>query len=568
MSSVSDATSRKQDAYEMERKKSNEAHEREMQDEKENYEKQLRSRNEEYNQRLLEIRKEAQGDVQKLKENLYDRYGKIRNNEALALKAEKDQLETYREELDRSTERKINRIEKMAGDRVERVENTRNDGIEAALTAQRKSHMQEVAALQNELAQYRNSDKDVERDRAAAIKQTVEEYEGKNIDERERIVNSYERQIDRLHQKQEELGDHYSRQLNDMTFAANESARRQVRAQKEEFSKMDHERQVQLKRVEEHFDQAVKDERRRNDRVTNTLIVQNSDEKEKAIQQKDVTYQQFIKDNKDKTDQERMALEAEVKTLKTTGDSTKVSPYVVEKIRKNSEERYYTQLKAESDVNKANLLAIRARDAEDRQALQDQYRESLNRHSKEARRSQDVEKRQFLMAYDDLQQLRTDEKQEVEARYSGSMERAQKKRALETTLEQKRHRDAMEEQREALHGEKIRTEDELNLKNKADHREWNARFNDLRRDYERKMADAKDAHDVKVSEMQYEFDKKLRDSDRRGSKALDDRVKMYEHLLKQQEIAYKEKERFLTEHYEEELDRMKRTNARLIQKKS
>ena len=71
-----------------------------------------------------------------------------------------------------------------------------------------------------------------------------------------------------------------------------------------------------------------------------------------------------------------------------------------------------------------------------------------------------------------------------------------------------------------------------------------------------------------MGDLRIEYDKKLRDMDRTSKRTLDDRVRAYEFQIKQQELAFKERERFLSEHYEEELDTMKRTNAHLIQKKS
>jgi hypothetical protein len=551
MSSVTDARTRLQDNYELERSKNNESHERELQDEKQNYEQQLRSRNDEYNKRLVEIRGEAQSDVRKLKENLYDRYGKIRNNEALALSSEKEQLSRYKDELDRTTERKVDRVEKLAEARVARATDNEGNKVEEALAAQQKSHQREVSELQNELSEYRNSGRDVEREAAEARQRVVQESEGQTVDERNRIVDAYERTIRKLSQKQDELGEHYNQRLSEQSFAARENARTQVRAQKDEFTKIDHDRQKRIDLLEQHFDQEVKNERTRNDRTTNTLISQSSNEKEKALQNKDQTYQSFLKENKTRTDTERTALEQEVRTLKTTGDATKVSPFVVDKIHKNAEERYYQALKSETEVNAANLSAARARDADDRQALQTRYAEAFQNHARESQRGQDVEKRQFLSAYDDLQHLREDEKRDFQTRYSSTVERAENKRALESTVEQKRRRDELDEQRELLRGEKVRAEEELLLRNKSETREWASRYHELRRDFERQLGEIQDAHDIKVTEMRYDFDKKLRDSDRKSTRALDDRVKMYEHQIKQQELAFKEKERFLTEQYEE-----------------
>ncbi|MBS1958524.1 MAG: hypothetical protein JST80_03545 [Bdellovibrionales bacterium] len=568
MSSVSDATTRLQESYDLERKQSREANERREEERNEKYEDQLRAKKEEYNARLNRIRTDAQADVRKLKEEMYDKSGKSTNRAYQEQQETKNQLARYKEDLDRDADRKINRIERSARERAAKAESSEGDRVEQALAAQRHSHAREIADMKDEIARYRVDPRDIDAERAKAREESVTEYESNNIKERDRIVDAYEKSIDKMHQKQEEMDDHYSRRLVENSANANAKSERQLRNQKEEFTKIDRERQDQINRLEDHYDEEIRKEKSRNDRTTNTLITQNSTDKEKALQRQGETYDKYIKDTKNKTDFERTSLEADNRMLRTTSDPTRVSPYVVDKIEKKAEMRYYTQLQEANDVNQRNLDATRARDQADRQDLRDHYNESLSSKARDQQRSQDLEKRQFLGAYDDLQHLRESERQETKNRYDASMTRTLNKQALDDSLNQKRHKEELKTQRDTLHDDRMRSEDEINLKNKENTRSLTARINEQRRDYERKMAEERDLHDTRIQEMRFEYDKKLRDESRKANKNLEDRVKSYEHQIRQQELAFKEKERFLTEHYEEEIDRMKNTNARLIQKKS
>ena len=99
-------------------------------------------------------------------------------------------------------------------------------------------------------------------------------------------------------------------------------------------------------------------------------------------------------------------------------------------------------------------------------------------------------------------------------------------------------------------------------------RDWATKTNELKRDFDAKLAEERENHEAQMKLLRTEDDKKLRDQDRTAKRILDDKVHSYEYMIEQQELAFKEKERFLTEHYEEELDKMKRTNAHLIEKKS
>ena len=134
--------------------------------------------------------------------------------------------------------------------------------------------------------------------------------------------------------------------------------------------------------------------------------------------------------------------------------------------------------------------------------------------------------------------------------------------------QEKRNQMALQEQRDSLREEKNREVEDLKLDSHLKDRQWAIKVNDQRRELEKKLAMEKDAHEREVAGLKSEFQKKLHEQDRDSKRIVEEKDRSLKHQLKQQDLAYKEKERFLVEHYEEELDRMKRTNAHLIAKKS
>jgi hypothetical protein len=200
--------------------------------------------------------------------------------------------------------------------------------------------------------------------------------------------------------------------------------------------------------------------------------------------------------------------------------------------------------------------------------MKNDFEKKYTEWNKGNQKNRDLETKSFLSSYQDLQSQKDSEVTKLQSHQAQVFQATALKHAQDLNLQQQKNVDEMDAQRENFHAEKSNLQDDLEFQQKTQDREWTMKYNDVRRDYEKKLSDERDQHEMTVGEIKLEYDKKLRDQDRRSSRLTDDRIKAYEYQIKQQELAFKEKERFLTEHYEEELDKMKHTNARILQTKS
>src|SRR4051812_42880860 len=106
MSTIS-STQRMQDAYDAERAQARENSEEELSRAKEDYEKNLTEAKKDYNERLLREREEAQGDVRKLKDEMYDRKGKRVADDSSDYQRDRAEFSRYREETEKDAARRI-----------------------------------------------------------------------------------------------------------------------------------------------------------------------------------------------------------------------------------------------------------------------------------------------------------------------------------------------------------------------------------------------------------------------------------------------------------------------------
>ena len=97
---------------------------------------------------------------------------------------------------------------------------------------------------------------------------------------------------------------------------------------------------------------------------------------------------------------------------------------------------------------------------------------------------------------------------------------------------------------------------------------FSARQNELIREYEKKLADQKSESDVQIADLKSALAVSQREADRRTRQALEEQSKGYEQRIAQNEFQTKERERVISQNYQDELEKVKRSNALLIQKKS
>lgn len=546
MSQVSDASSyqnstqRLQDSLEAERAENRGKNEKELKKAKGSSEAEIAKTQKASNERLETERASARDQVKRLKEELYGQKGKSAASEARL-----------------PAERQVIRSQSQGDQQVER-----------AVEAQKKSARQEVRALQEELGQYRTEGHDVEKERAKAKQQLIAENEGTQINERNRIVESYEQQIARMKNHQSEMEDHYDRRLTESAFDNSSKTRNQLQKQKSEFIGEAQKEGQRRAILEDTFKTELKSEQSRQTQASDQLITKNSADLEKAVLAKDQAYKDYLTVKDERVDYDLKTRDDKIKELETTNDPLKVSPFVIKRINDAAEKRYYAQLNEANHVNSLNLNAVRDRDVVDRQDLTKDYEAKFAGASRGVRKEIDVKDRTFLNSYEDMNQMHHDKEATLVQQKRDAVERMHEKQSLEVANTQKQKTEALEEQHDTLAYEKNTALDEANQSQKLQQREWALKTNDMRRNLQNQMTEERDQHEKVLSEIKLEFDKKLREKDRVSTRVLDDRVRAYEHQIKQQELSFREKERFLTEHYEEELDTMKRTNAHLIQKKS
>jgi hypothetical protein len=389
-----------------------------------------------------------------------------------------------------------------------------------------------------------------------------------NIQEKGRLVDAYEAALAKSLNRNQEQENVYEDKLGTALNDANERSRAQVQTQKAEFVRMAEEKRMETEQTKKYLEGEIAKERMKSEKNTTQVIQENNTAIEKAMHAKNEKYNEYLKENHHRNQLMMEAKDKELMALKHTDDPTKVSPEARKKVEDAYYQRFSKDLAEERRVNAANTEALKNRNSNYQQNIRDGYSKRFGEMSQDLRERHLVEKQTLVKGYDDLENFSEQTKMSMQDRHQDQAKRTYQKHSSEMSLQEERSRERLKDQRAVLIDDKLKTKAELESKQRAQEREVNYKLTDLRRSYEKKILDQKDLHEKEMSTAKFEFDKRLQEQQRSSKKLLEERVKAYEAQLSQQESMSKEHSRLLTEHFEEELDKLKRTNARITQTKS
>lgn len=556
------------DSFESERSQSRDNHRAEIDKLKEDYQEQLQAERKDLTEQLASEKKSAREEINKLKDELYDQTGKKSARESQEKIQDQTTFTNYRNMVNKEADKKVDGLQKFQDEHLKEVYDRTNDKVEKAVALQKHSAELQIGGLQDELAQYRSEGKDVESAKAKAKGQVIEEFENDRIKEQQRIAESYERTINRMKENEGEKEDRFNRRSAEIVFNADDRAKKMLKDEKAEFHQIERNHGIREKYLEATFNSQLNQEKFKNTRGTESLVEKQRRDMNSFSESKDAAFNNYLNEKNAVDNYEIGSRQAKIDELKTTDDPLKVSPLVVKRIHDNEERRFTAERDEEASVHLKNLQAEKDRDATDRRAMLDGYQKKFAQSNREKQKVADTQSKQFMNTFQEMKDMNDRSMTSLTERSRRSAEMNNQKSNIALTETQQRAQEALEEQRDNLQRDKTVAVDDAEKTRKNSEREWQMKTHDLRRSLEQKLSDERDQHEKGMSELRLEYDKKLRDANRTSNRALEDRVKSYEHQIKQQELSFKERERFLTEHYEEELDRMKRSNAQLIQKKS
>jgi hypothetical protein len=501
----------------------------------------------------------------KINEKKYNQLNAERMDEVSRLRRRSDQVIS---EAQMDFDHRTKKTQLTNDNRFEAEQRKSAEDSENAINRINNSHANESRVLHGQIQDLLEDQRRYQKDRAQGTHDAIEATEVDNRMRQHLIEEGYQSEISKLKQ-QAAKSDSYA------TYLQNQALGEKDRYFAELINKQNVDNHKEKQDITQSFikDRDQMDLRAKRDRelASDTqakLMHEASEERYKALENQAMAYENSIANQRESADAQIRGLEDGIRERATSQDASLISPAAEHAVRKSVASEYDKTLNAEQERHQRDADSILRsyshrlqetildRDARDTQLMQDNALEQNRQRSQFVENLRDTEflKDQALRSKD---WESNKQEENVNRNYSGLLER--QRREYEGILNASRS-DAQAKL------SAYRQESEFDAK--MNQRAFSARQNEIIRDYEKKLADQKLGYELQIDEIKTHADEGVREGERKSRIALDEQGRSYEQRIAQLEQQHKERERYISDQYNDQLEKLRRSNALLVSKKS
>ena len=538
---------------------------KQLSDMRDGYEKAASSNRENTDEAHEELVKHYQNESDRLKKDMYDRYGRYQTNRMIE---EQEKARRSIDQMELSNNTRLREMEKYYDSQAKKAvfaaEDRKEQAIANLLTSQAKEndeYQRQRKILEETTAKERAN---INEQKVAAVRDYDQEWREKF--DAMQFAHDIEHNQTRARMLQER---HHLENVSDRAAAEKDLTYNKIIAginhdNKEERMYNAKVYDQNIKRLEQanEMDKAHDMEGRKEQ--AERLSAQYQESIDHQTKQADKTFNNY----KAFTDHELNTTKAENQKLKTSANPKDMSPAAEETVRRAVSGEY--QQRAELQEQKAR---------EDHDALRAEYQGRWLDKDFEKQTTEQRLKRENISALAAHRQDTMNTVRDMEERTrsvivdeSGKMQKRE-----HATLKQ--HARELEMQRNQIQGQVDETLDQATLDKKAvrsdadynmrlKEREFNSKYTDMIKAYERHIAELKDEHELELRSKTLDLGKQARDQERQLKAMMDEQERAHKFQLAEAEQSRKERERLLNETYENEVSKLRRHNQMLMKKQS
>lgn len=439
---------------------------------------------------------------------------------------------------------------------------------EAAAYAVQKSRDDENRQLRDQMKELQDVQGRHAKEKGQARAEVTQETESDNRMERKVLEDTYQREIEKL-KRQAKDSDTYFANLNNQTI------REKDRYFADLFSKQALETHLDKQQMFKTFgdDREMLTLRGKRDqdyaRATLDQQLHDADErKDRALESQGKAFQDTMERSRTRYEDKIKALEQDIQTKATSQDATLISPAAEASVRKSVVGEYEKVLSAEKERSKGTIDSVQQEYASRLQTevLNAQSKENDFRQQSTAERH--AERSQLLQGIQDAEFMKDTTVRNQEIDHQRETENLHRVYSRMLEQQRKQYEEILTSTKNDSLAKLQTARLDSDFEAKMNYRTFSAKQNELIREFEKKLADQKAEYDSVVEELKSDKARTQREAERTKRQDLDEQAKGYEQKLAQLEYQHKERERYITENYSDEIEKVKRSNALLIRKKS
>lgn len=517
-----------------------------------------------YEQRVRSAKDDFQKSTHENSAKLYDRYGKMEAEQNL----ERARSAEYLAEQSRIFKDRSKAQNQELDTRLHKVAQAAQETAKADAEAQRVSRNNEQGYLRESIQQMNQAKKDTSVLEASRRQNAYEELESDFNTRTQKLISEQELEKSRIKERDEYSEDAIYQKAQDAMSDQKRKTALLIRSM--EARHQDD--------VEWRDDEFLKNLGQQKDRYQKGVATQEAthekaffaarEANEKAMNKMAESSQQTLKRTVDDANAQTNYLSDKLQEMRTSPDASVISPGAEEKLRSTYNQDHQKTLNAAQTSHQRSEQAIRKAWKEDQTNLSaDLQKEKLDK-ARIAANLADQHRR-------DLANLSGETSQKLKS----SMFQAQSDRqALMETLEDRHQGEQIALKRQL--GESLADREDALLTRIKDHdaemqyqlasirRSHQTTVQDMNRAQEKALNDQKGALERQHKEILLETQKNARNLEKRLKQALDEQARSYEHRLAESEQFRLEREKNLSRMHQDELEKVKKSHALLMAKKS
>lgn len=523
------------------------------------------SLNEAFERRAKGLKDDFENHAETLR-NRFEIIDRERNQE---FNFERKRMERDLSQQTANFDREATRLEDLHERRSDKQARGASEATEKAVFNAKSSTDRDNARLRREMSALQDSETRLQETHAKAREDEIRGQE-EETRARERLIGeSYGREIAQLKRSAKEADAHFARLQSEALKDKDQHFAQVIRRQAQENADQSHEREKEFGRA---FNE-LRQQQQRQERVESKRAEQTLQAAEgagaKALEQQAEAGRQTLARQKRSDAQTISGLEKSLQERKTSSRPSEVlSPSAEKAIRdsilaeqqKVTDEDIARNRKAVDSIQRSysTWLDEAQRDAETRQSAQSR---AFAAEKFELQKSLVDQDRQNGMSHEEaLKNMNYETERQKEAMgrsYAHSLDRTQR-----------HYEGIIAEMRDDANSKIAAVRQQAEFDSKMANRASITRQNELIREYDKKLIEQKSAYQLQLDELKVQTANQVRDSEKRSKLLTDEQARNFEQRIAQVEAQHKERERALVEKYEEELDKVRRSNALLASKKS
>ena len=509
-------------------------------------------------------RQNFRSETEQMKAQTYDKYGRAQNEISFHKKRADEAIQQAQQTLAEMDKKNID----SSDARMDKVNEASRDRLKINAEIDRKSRQGETDKLRSSISNLLDSEKTYMKEKGQGTADARREVENEARTQQKVITRQYDNVIDQLHTKLNESDHHMSKLMDEekrdreayytgligKVTRENDDDRRVIR----DADLLALQQQKDLNHREADQNQQLLERRSQN-------LIEDS---KQALTHQAETFHQEAQIQK-QSDAGKMArLEDQLHQQMTSSDGTWISAAAEEGMRKNFTAEYEKKHEAEVLRDKGKTDSLQ-REYQDRleSTLRDENSKVANTEL-QRRADEHMLRQGYMNHFDDMQKSQELALRDKEYQSNRQLETSQHNYA--NTLERQRHDyDSLLAQSRTDSSVKITdVRQQAEFDSKMAQRNFAIQQNELIRNYDRKLDEQKTYYEDTIQNLKDQLTQNNREAERRTHQLLDDQQKGYEQKIAQNEFQSKERERTIGNNYQDQIEKLKRSNALLIQRKT